>query len=193
MYREIPTHILSAINSPISSDNFRLVNIISKQLGLTFKHVYPSQQYLDKFDQMSSTEVSKTLEEYRKPAQPSGVIWELQFDGKGKNIEARSPEWISPLNPETEVVWILSVCLRAPLLIFLESFKEPKGSWKMSSDASAKIQSVLKSISDQTGLSPQNGAYLMSITVDPKLLNESCYMRMDYTEEPNAYQLLVEE
>lgn len=87
----------------------------------------------------------------------------------------------------------MSVCLRAPFFIFLELIKDSDGSWKISQSESKEIQDLADSISNTIKLSPISGAYLKSISVDPQLIREPIYLRMDYTEEPNAYQLLVEE
>lgn len=193
MHRKFPDYIASAINSPISIDNFPQIGVVSRKLRCEYQYIHPQHQYLDNVKEMAPSELSRTLSDYRKPTQPSAVTWELQFDKDGRNIEARSTQWSSPFNPEAQVVWRLSICLRGPLIIFLELTKEIDGSWKISHPESEKIQNLANAIANTTHLSPVSGAYLSSISIDPKLLREPIYLRMDYTDEPNAYQLLVEE
>lgn len=186
MHRKLPDYIASAINSPISIDNFSQVGLVSKKLRLEY-------QYLDNFNEMTPSALSRTLRKYQKPAQPSAVTWESQFDKDGKNIEARSAQWGSPFNPDAQVIWRLSICLRGPLIIFLELKEEFDGSWKINHPESENIQNLANAIANAIHLYPVSGGYLSSISVDPKILREPIYLRMDYTDEPNAYQLLVEE
>lgn len=196
MHPELKQRLLNAINSPIDSQYFKSVRPVAQILRSKYQNVHPENHVLEDFELLSKSRQASVLNELQRPCRPSAEVWEIQFDNNKMDIPARSSKWNSPFNPSSTFLWRISACLRGPFLVTLEMRLVDENGlqcWEVSKVQNSELLRLGQEMANHAGIEHVVGSELIDWTVPVKDLRDKIWMRMDYTDEPNAYQLLVEE
>jgi hypothetical protein len=122
----------------------------------------------------------------------SGARWLIVFDAQGQHV------MLPALNPDGEGdtvgfrKWDIALSCRVPVLAWSERV-QTGALWEVVSEADPALIAWANALAQQFELRCVDAEELWAWKVDPQTLTEEMWMRLDYTDDPSAFQLLFYE
>jgi hypothetical protein len=145
------------------------------------------------FSQGALPEAMAHLSTFEGCGAESGPQWEITFDSMGKHVA--DPRFSKIVQDFTGYrSWEIVASGRAPLLSVVERVCQPDSWWSQPlNPIDPKLYAWARELCQEFDLEYIDAAELMAWKVDPDILTEEMLFRMDYTDDPNAFQLLFHE
>jgi hypothetical protein len=122
----------------------------------------------------------------------SGSHWLIVFNRQGEHVilPALKPEGEGNTSGYRE--WEIALSCRGPILTASEQIQGGTA-WEFAAEMDPTLASWARALAQQFGLHYVDAAELLAWQVDPATMTEEMQMRMDYTDNPSAFQLLFYE
>lgn len=194
-YRKSIEVIKKAISSGLPPEMLDISWRLHREIAVRLQYVFPSIDCKEG-KHVSEIDIEAWQKEHSMHASPSGVIWKFAVDSEGDVLPFKQWEGAFSFN-KLYAVHHIAVSFRGPVLFHGRQLvirdTHPEQTALVDAPDSEKFKRIAEELATHYGLSVMDSIDAQKWIIPETELTSEIKFRLDFTEEPSVFQLLIQE